>query len=56
MKLEEALQIVSKGADITKEQAHSCIKIMFKMFDEMAEDELSELVHDHNKIVEQEVE
>jgi len=50
MKLEKLLEIVSKDANITEEQANICINVVFKMFTEISEDELTELVEHYEKV------
>jgi len=50
MKLKELLEIVSTEAGITEEQANTCINIVFKMFTEISEDELTELVEHYEKV------
>ncbi len=49
MKLKEFAETISKESGITEDQAAICIKIVFKKFTEISEDELIDLIEDSEK-------
>ena len=49
MELKEFAEIVSKESGVTEDQAVMCIKIIFKKFAELPEDELTDLIEDSER-------